>query len=545
MLQPCTRRDLLAALNGASATLAAGCRRSAPDLPEGKIIGTSPSLGHRLRDSLPPPPADDAWQTIPLVIVGGGVAGLSAAWRLLRSGFDRFVLLELEPGIGGTSRADRGGVVPHPWGAHYLPAPMKDNRALLLLLNEMGIIDGEDGSGQPIFAEHVLCRDPHERLFCRGRWYDGLYLEAGASEDDLQQRRAFFREIDRWVAWRDGRGRKAFTLPMMACSDDPEVTALDRLSMSDWLDRRKLTSPRLRWLVDYACRDDYGSTPDEVSAWSGLFYFASRRRAPGGESQPLLTWPEGNGRLVAHLAGKAGKQIRLGLAVADINPAGKSGIDILAIASGERRSQGFHAQQVIFAAPQFVARYAIRPWRTKAPGHLASFEYGSWMVANLHLRNRPVENGIPLAWDNVLHDSPALGYVVATHQRGLDFGPTIFTWYHPMTGQNVHDTRQQMLSLGWEEWSELALGDLGRAHPDLRGLVQRLDVMLWGHAMIRPKPGFIWGRDRLAAGQSYGGIHFAHSDLSGLALFEEAFDRGVRAAEAVMDRFGMKVESIL
>jgi hypothetical protein len=102
-----------------------------------------------------------------------------------------------------------------------------------------------------------------------------------------------------------------------------------------------------------------------------------------------------------------------------------------------------------------------------------------------------------------------------------------------------------MLDLGWEEWAELTLSDLERAHPDLRNLVERLDVMLWGHAMIRPKPGFLWGADRRRAGQSFRGIHFAHSDLSGLALFEEAFDRGVRAAEEVLHERGLKVASIL
>jgi phytoene dehydrogenase-like protein len=547
-LSLCTRRDLLAAFLGVPAALATGCRRRVPPLPDGRIVGASLSLGHRLRDALPPRPNADAWQKVPVVIVGGGVSGLSAAWRFLRSGFDQFVLLELEPAIGGTSRAGRDGVVPHPWGAHYLPAPLKDNRALLVLLREMGVVEREDDAGQPLYAEHVLCRDPHERLYCRGQWYEGLYLAAGASDDDLAQRRAFFREVDRWVAWRDGRGRKAFTLPTAAGSDDPEVTALDRLSMAEWLERKRFTSSRLRWLVDYGCRDDYGATPADVSAWAGLFYFASRRRAPGADPQPLLTWPEGNGRLVAHLAAKARRQIRPGLAVADILPTdanGAAGVDMVAIAANEQRSLGFHADRVIFAAPRFVGRYVIRPWRERPPAHLAGFEYGSWMVANVHLRDRPKEPGIPLAWDNVLHDSPSLGYVVATHQRGLDHGPTIFTWYHPMTGADTNAARRQMVSLGWEEWAELALGDLERPHPELRGLVERLDVMLWGHAMIRPKPGFLWGRDRREAARPWRGIHFAHSDLSGVALFEEAFDRGVRAAEEVLRQRGQKVESIV
>jgi hypothetical protein len=33
-----------------------------------------------------------------------------------------------------------------------------------------------------------------------------------------------------------------------------------------------------------------------------------------------------------------------------------------------------------------------------------------------------------------------------------------------------------------------------------------------------------------------GNIHFAHSDLSGISLFEEAYTRGVAAAHAVLGR---------
>lgn len=531
----CSRRELLAAFLGLP--VAAGCART-PPLPPGELVGVDVDLGHRLRL---PPPAPAVWEDVPVVIVGAGVAGLAAAWRLLRGGFDRFVLLELEGAPGGTSRSGSSGVVPHPWGAHYLPAPMAENRTLLTLLNEMGAVEGTDREGQPVYAEHVLCRDPHERLFAYCEWHEGLYLAAGASDEDREQHRRFLREVDRWVAWRDGKGHKAFALPMAAGSDDAEITVLDRLSMAEWMGRRRFTSRRLRWLVEYGCRDDYGATAEDTSAWAGLFYFASRRRSPGAEPQPLLTWPEGNGRLVAHLAGKCKRQLRLGLAAADVrptDPAGKRGVEVVALAK-VRRVVGFRAEQVIFAAPQFLTRYVIRPYREKPPAHLAAFEYGSWMVANLHLESRPSEPGVPLCWDNVLYDSLSLGYVVATHQAGLDYGPTIFTYYYPLTATNSNAARAQLLQLGRDEWAELALADLGRAHPDLRPRVSRIDVMRWGHAMIRPKPGFVWGRGRREAARPRRGIHFAHSDLSGLALFEEAFAQGVRAAEEVLRERGV------
>jgi len=58
--------------------------------------------------------------------------------------------------------------------------------------------------------------------------------------------------------------------------------------------------------------------------------------------------------------------------------------------------------------------------------------------------------------------------------------------------------------------------------------------MRWGHAMIRPRTGFMWGQARRAAAVPYRSIHFAHSELSGVALFEEAFDAGIRAADEVL-----------
>jgi hypothetical protein len=79
----------------------------------------------------------------------------------------------------------------------------------------------------------------------------------------------------------------------------------------------------------------------------------------------------------------------------------------------------------------------------------------------------------------------------------------------------------------------VTLSDLSRAHPDIRGLVERLDVMRWGHAMIRPRTGFMWGSARREAAKPFRGIHFAHSELSGVALFEEAFDNGLRAADEI------------
>jgi hypothetical protein len=89
--------------------------------------------------------------------------------------------------------------------------------------------------------------------------------------------------MQRWSRWRDGRGRRAFDLPRSRGSDADEVRALDSLSMAAYLGRARLEVERLRWLVEYGCRDDFGSTLAQTSAWAGVHYFAPASARAGRE----------------------------------------------------------------------------------------------------------------------------------------------------------------------------------------------------------------------------------------------------------------------
>jgi hypothetical protein len=68
---------------------------------------------------------------------------------------------------------------------------------------------------------------------------------------------------------------------------------------------------------------------------------------------------------------------------------------------------------------------------------------------------------------------------------------------------------------------------------------------LWGHAMVNPRVGFVWSPTRVNASKPLGSIHFAGTDLSGIALFEEAFYHGIRAAEEVLSRIGYDHQPML
>lgn len=533
-----TRRQLLAGLACVPPFLLAGCNQGGALPFQGRLVGPSAEMGHRLRDGTAGTISVEP-ETTRVAIVGAGSAGLSAAWQLQRRGVTDFKILELEAVAGGTSRSGQSDQISYPWGAHYLPLPMSSNRDLVTLLDEMKVLESVAPDGTPVALEQYLCRDPEERLFYDGQWYEGLYPYEGATPDDLEQLAAFEREVDRFAQWRDGAGRRAFAIPLRESSDDESLLELDRQSMSDWMSGKGLDSSRLRWLVDYSCRDDYGLTVEQSSAWAGLFYFVSRKPTAGESSQPFLTWPEGNGRIISHLSQQVEQQLACDQLVARVERATGSAKNWIVKGINRRNVPfAYEAEFVIFAAPQYVATHVIDGLEATRRNAIGQFGYGAWLVANLTLRDRPEENGFALAWDNVLYDSPSLGYVVATHQRGIDYGPTVWTYYYPFCHDDPRIARQELLLMDWEACAKLVMTDLERAHPNIRSLVDRLDVMRWGHAMIQPRPGFIWGPSRQAMAKPIDGLHFANTDLSGVALFEEAFDHGVRAGNEVAEFIG-------
>jgi hypothetical protein len=529
-----SRREVLAAFLGAPFALAACESGPSQTFPDGEIVGQSVNLGHILRENRNFEVGPDNWESKKVVIVGAGIAGLAAAWRLVKAGVsvNDILILEIEKEPGGTARSGTSDLVGYPWGAHYLPVPFEENHELRSLLGEMQILMGNGEMGQGYVPEQYLCREPEERVFYKGRWYEGLYLNAGATDDDRYQYNEFQKQIDYWVNWRDAKGNRAFTVPVALCSPDAAVTALDQISFGDWLRKNGFTSDRLIWYCDYACRDDYGSKLDQTSAWAGLFYFCSRVRKSGDEPQPFITCPEGNGQFVNYFREKVGSAIRPSQVVVELIP-GEKGVDVVCLDGDKVR--GVHTGKCVFAAPVFTAPYVIRGFRDNPPFAAGEFQHNSWFVANLFLKDRPkprFTKDFPLAWDNVLYDSPSLGYVVATHQKGIDYGRTILTYYYPMCGEE--NGRTKLFNYEWRDLADVCLTDLARAHPDIYQLTERIDIMRWGHAMVSPRPNLIWSGIREQAAKPYRHIHFAHTDLSGIALFEEAFYHGLRTADEIM-----------
>jgi hypothetical protein len=526
---PLNRRQFLTATS--STGLALPFLRSGPRW-DGELIVPGQSIGHRLRDGFRP--EVKRRERTRVVIVGGGIAGLTAARSLDRSGLKDLRLLELDAVAGGNSRAGANAITAFPWGAHYLPLPGNSAPELQQLLTELGVLTGRDSLGFPIYREEFLCHDPGERLFLHGRWQEGLVPRLGLNARERGEMDAFFarvRELEHRVT---SDGRPAFAIPLDRSSRDPDLLALDQIPFATWLDREGFRSGPLRWYVDYCCRDDFGGRAHQISAWAGLHYFASRSGlAANAAPHSVLTWPAGNGWLVEQLRAPLADRIQTQAAVYRIEPYGdRVAVDCFDVRAGE--AVRLEADAVIVATPRFVFDRILNPSALPGPG---SAEYAPWVVANLTLDGLPDGAGADLAWDNVIYESESLGYIVATHQHLHPFPRgTVLTWYQSLDHTDPATARREAASRTWKDWCDRILADLVPVHRELPQLLRRIDVLVWGHGMVRPRPGYVWDAAREERLKPRGRIHFAHSDQSGLSLFEEAHFRGLEAARTVLEQ---------
>ncbi len=504
-----------------------------------ELLGPSSAAGHRLRDGFNFPEPNETRKT-GVLIVGGGIAGLSAGWRLQKRGFHDFRLLELENDVGGNSRHGKNAVSAYPRGAHYVTLLNEEATVARELFEELGIITGQR-DGLPVYNEYFLCQAPQERLFQLRRWQPGLLPRVGLLPSERAEFDAFFAQMDRFRELRGRDGRPAFTIPLEQSSRDPELTRLDQLTMADYLNRQGWRSPSLHWFVNYSCRDDFGTPHGQTSAWAGIHYFCSRRgRAWGVQGSAVLTWPEGNGFLVEQLKSRLAPRISGQQLVIRVRET-PTHVEVDAWNEAEKRVTRHEARAVILSVPRFIANRLLDDPATSArvpgPATAPAPVYSPWLVANLTLDRAPTATAgdAPLSWDNVFYDSPSLGYVVATHQNPtIHTGATVWTYYRPLDHLEPAAARREAYARSATQWRELVLDDLARAHPDLRFHARSLEVWVWGHAMVRPGPGFIWGADRARMLRPQGRVHFAHSDQSGISIFEEANYRGVHAADEVL-----------
>ncbi len=509
--------------------------------------------GHYLRDRRPLPPPSEVLE-VDTVIVGSGIAGLTAAWKLNKEGH-RSVLMIDGPQPDGNAAGGQFGDLAYPTGAHYLPLPSPESLHVREILADIGIITKDPYAEKPTYDERWILHGPEERLLFNGRWQDGFIPTEGVPAAEIDEHQRFFAIVEQLRKQKGNDGRRIFVFPTAQSSQDPAWLALDKISLKQWLEQNDFHSPTLHWYLNYCCRDDYGTRYDKVSAWAGLHYYCSRwGQAANAGNGAWLTWPGGLQPLATSMAQKAQVKRRSGTAVsirqaATDSPSGSAsagnkgagGVEVVCFTLEGNVARTFlvKARKAICAMPlQLAARVVenIGQYGFDPAKHIP--DYAPWMVANFLMKSFPVERlAVPLSWDNVIYSEPGLGYVVSTHQdiRVAPPEKTVFSAYVALSDRSPKEARKWMNTASPQELLALASADLEAAYGwRFAPCVERVDITLRGHAMAVPKPGFLSNAGMLALRGVDGPILFAHGDMSGFSVFEEAAWWGYRAAQKVL-----------
>lgn len=536
------RRSVLAGM--AASAAAAGCERAAKREPVSlKFVGQSPQRGHMLRMEKPSgEPAERI--KVNTLIVGAGAAGTAAAWRLHRAGMEDYLVVELEDAGGGTAASGQSARSKYPMGAHYLPSPHPDFELMHLLLREVGVEFGTDAAGRAEYDPSIVCRAPVERHRYKGQWFEGLYPGLGQTPEEAAQWDRWWEHLRGLEQTRGSDGRRLFELPVERSSTDRRE--LDAVSMDAYLRERGFDSWRLRWAVDYACRDDYGTRLEDTSAFAGLHHYLCRGLEETHERVTLM-WPGGNGELVAKVAEAAEMEPRrrTGLIVFDIDAS--AGV-AHAWDFAKKSVVEISATTIIWAAPRFVLPHVV----ASDPLPRGALTYTPWLVANVAVDKRPGGIGAPLAWDNVDVEASHLGYVVSTHGESLVDAKTatgtVLSFYDAYVAtpeRGLDAGRGALLSASLEELASGVTAGLEGMHPGISGSIRSMEFARWGHAMIRPVPGLLFGEGLALARKPVGVVIPCATDIGGVPLFEQAFCNGVSAAEEALGVVGFAVESML
>ena len=440
-----------------------------------------------------------------VVVVGGGIAGLAAAWHLRNRDV---LLLEETDRVGGRIRSEPRGRYSLNFGAHVFGGP---GSATGRLLDEVGV--------EAPTVPGVLTA-----LAYRGRFLSGGRVETYPLRVPLST-------MDRLALIRVGvRVRLAvarYARIARPREGEPEHERQARVlrydgdrSFSDFLGP---LPPAVDALFRPTIERSSGE-PEDVAAGYGVGYFHLVWNREEGLSRNILGGPSS---LTQKIAGELGQRVSTG-SRADEVVATDDGVRVRYTQDG--RTHEVSARFAIVATPAYATRALVRGLPDDTDRALAQISYGPYAVAGLL-----TDETSPMPWDGV--------YAIATPNRSFNMlfnmanvvrrgderrepGGSLMVYSGAELGR-------RLLALGDDEIVDAYVRDLEDLFPQAKGIVREAVVQRWERGLPYPRP----GRHRLqpALDRPLGSIFLA-GDYLGTWYTETAISTGSTSAAAVRRR---------
>ena len=540
----------------------------------------------------------DTSQSYDLVIVGGGLSGLGAAYEFNKFSLKqaKCLILENHPIFGGAAKRNEFMV-----RGERLIGPQASNA--------FGVIDRPGVPGYDIYSElgvptefeygelapGLAPLDFDSTNFGYRLWFDsksiGHYYAgqgtpgkwvAGFWESDLAGTPYSEKARKDFLRWRNITDRHY--------EGDDYSRWLDSMTYKDYLEKILKLDPEITRYADPVLASVVGLGCDVISAYTarqvsmpGFPEFQGHRSLrnshwhsfPGGNDgfsryfiKALIPDAIGGGRSFADIHNgrvrfpaldQEGNKVRLRLGSSvvrvkheDGSTPGKS-VTVIYIKEG--KLYRLKARSVVMACGSRLSRKVVSDLPANYTAAYDQFHVSPILVANVALAN----------WRFLYR----MGFTACKWFSGFGFGcnirkpmfvgnyrpplhpdkPTVLTFYvsFHQPGLSVEEQgesgRRKLLGTSYAEFESLIAGQMKRLFSDA-GFVAEKDIAgiilnRWTYAYVNPQPGFYFGKNGKSAPRDvirepFGRIAFAHAELNGHQHWVAAVDEGRRAAKQAM-----------
>ena len=494
-----------------------------------------------------------------VVIVGGGIAGLSTAFFILRRRpTTRILILDAHKTLGGNSRRDDEPPIPvmASTGGSYCVAPYAEFQRELY--GAVGLRWERYKVAAPFYSYYFDDRTPGIMPGRRG-WNVDTY---GKGLHQMPYPPAIVRQIakcrDEFVAW--GKRDGAPTDP--ADASDPKYDYLSRMSLDEYLTKELRCDPAVSDFFTRYTIDALGGTTNQVNAHSSISFL-------GAEFADLFAFPGGNAGLARLLAKWLVRDCISG------DPVTSTAVNWGALDRAQNRVR-IRQDSVVVRADEDSVVYHHGGGFHRAKGRAIVLAGGSHTSQHLvaHLSDDARRNAwhtwhtVPVIVANVAVRTAApfvdagcgynqywwgSGYWAdfiiadwATPDRGRRDRPTVLTFFGGnAAGPGVLAAeRAKLLNTPFGDYEQSLREDLSRTMAgtafDFDRDVTAIYLYRWGHGMTMPVVNHIFGTGdratspRRVAAAPLGRIVFAGQETEGTPSVESAMASGQRAANEVL-----------
>ena len=437
---------------------------------------------------------------VEVVVVGGGIAGLSAAWELR----DRDVLvLEADDRVGGRLVSEPRGRYWLNFGGHVLAGADSATGRLLAAVgvearDVPGILTALAMNGRVLAGGRVETYPLRLRLTTSERLAlirAGARVRLGVLEyGRVARRRAGESEADRRarvLAYRDDRTFADFLGPVPA-----EVDAIFRPTIQR-----------------------SSGEPEQVSAGYGIGYFHLVWDRRGGLSRNVLG---GSARLPQAIAAALGERVRTGALVERVVGDG----DGVTVHHGGER---IRARYVVVATPAFTARDLLEGIPAETREALGRVAYGPYVVGAL-LTDEPG----PMPYDAIYAiATPKTAFNMLFNTANVTRGPGPREPGGTLMVYSAASLADALADRDDEEAARIYADDVARIFPEVAGHIREVRIRRWAHGLPHPRP----GRHLLqpALERPLGNVFLA-GDYLGTTYVDTAVATGTAAAHAIRRR---------